>query len=66
MASSRRISEELIEDFKQNPELKPLDKRNMLLLRYGLILKDHVIRRTRKLILYKIEGRYDQSFKKLS
>ena len=38
----------------------------MLLHRYGLILKDHVIRRARKLILYKIEGKRDQPFKKLA
>jgi len=38
----------------------------MLLHTYRLILKDHVIRRARKLILYKIDGRHDQSFKKLS
>ena len=38
----------------------------MLLHTYRLILKDHVIRRARKLILYKIDGRHDQSFKKLA
>jgi len=66
MASSRWIYEKLLEDIRQNPELKPVDMRNMLLHKYGLILKDHVIRRARKLILFKIEGRHDQSFKKLA
>ncbi|KAJ8426103.1 hypothetical protein Cgig2_001271 [Carnegiea gigantea] len=59
MASSRWISEKLPEDFRQNPKLKFMDIRNMLLHRYGLMLKDHVIRRARKLILYKTEGRHD-------
>jgi len=66
IASSRWIFEKLLEDFRKNPELKHVDMRNMMLHRYGLILNDHMIRRARKLILYKTESRHDQSFKKLA
>ena len=66
MPSSYWIAETLEADMRVDPKKRVRDMQKLMMKRFGLIRKYHIVIRARELVMEKIEGKHDVSYDKLS
>ncbi|KAJ8426704.1 hypothetical protein Cgig2_020691 [Carnegiea gigantea] len=65
MASYKWIAEQLMPDFKANPDLQVNSMIQLCMERYGLVAPDYKCRSAKKLMKAWVDGRHDESYARL-